>query len=121
MKPYILGFTLDTISKVAFGLETACYKREKNEFAQICQNAIDEFEIQGWIGSFFFQLVAHFPNLMVYIPFWPDAALKLGQITHDTIEERTKKNIERADFLGRLKEHKANLGKNFRMKGASIN
>ena len=112
VKPYILGFTLDAISKTAFGLDTSCYKGENNEFAKICQDTIDEFEIQGFIGSFFFNLVAHFPKLMEYLPFWPESALKVGKITHDLIEERMKKNVEGGLFIDRLKEHKANLGNN---------
>ena len=112
VKPFILGFTLDTISKTAFGLDTSCYKGENNEFAKLCQDIIDEFEIQGFIGSFFLNLVAHFPKLMVYLPFWPETALKLGKITHDLIDERMKKNVEGGLFIDRLKEHKANLGNN---------
>ena len=113
MKPFIQGFTLDTISKTAFGLDTSCYKGENNEFAKLCQSAVDEFEVQGFIDSFFVNLVAHFPNLMVYLPFWPESALKVGQFTHDLIEERMKKNVEMGDFIDRLKEHKANLGEKF--------
>ena len=109
VKPFILGFTLDTISKTAFGLDTSCYKGENNEFAKLCQDAIDQFEIQGFLGAFFMNLVAHFPKLMVYLPFWPEPALKVGKITHDLIEERMKKNVEMGDFIDRLKEQKANL------------
>ena len=58
-------------------------------------------------------LVAHFPKLMVYLPFWPETALKLGKITHDLIEDRMKKNVEMGDFIDRLKEHKENLGKDY--------
>ena len=112
VKPYIAGFTLDAISRTAFGLDTSCYKGENNEFAKLCQDIIDEFEIQGFIGSFFLNLVAHFPKLMVYLPFWPETALKLGKITHDLIDERMKKNVEGGLFIDRLKEHKANLGNN---------
>ena len=57
-------------------------------------------------------LVAHFPKLMVYLPFWPETALKLGKITHDLIDERMKKNVEGGLFIDRLKEHKAKLGNN---------
>ena len=109
VKPFISGFSLDTICKTAFGLDTSCYKGENNEFTKLCQSAVDEFEIGSFIDSFFVNLIAHFPNLLKYIPFWPKSALKIGQITHDLIEERMKKNVEMSDFIGRLKEHKANL------------
>ena len=112
VKPFIYGFTLDAICKTTFGLETSCYKLEKNEISKICESVLDELDVQGAIGSFLTNLISHFPNLMVYLPFWPDSALKLGQLTHDLIEERMKKNVEMGDFLDRLKEHKANLGKN---------
>ena len=58
-------------------------------------------------------LVAHFPKLMVYLPIWPEPALKLVKITHDLIEERMKNNVEGNLFIDRLKEHKTNLGNIF--------
>ena len=113
VKPYIYGFTLDAICKTTFGLETTCYKLEKNEISKICESVVDDFDVQGAIGSFLTNLIAHFPNLMTLFGFWPDSALKLGQLTHDIIEERTKKNVEMGDFIDRLKEHKENLGKDY--------
>ena len=113
VKPFIYGFTLDAICKTTFGLETSCYKLEKNEISKTCESAVDELDVQGALGSFMTNLISHFPNLMVYLPFWPDSALKLGQLTHDIIEDRMKKNVEMGDFIDRLKEQKENLGKDY--------
>ena len=111
MKPFILGFSLDTICKTAFGLDTSCYKGENNEFSKLCRDAVDDFEIHSFIGAFFWNLVTHFPKLPW--PIWPEPALKVGKITHDLVEERIKKKVEGALFIDRLREHKANLGKWF--------
>ena len=42
MKPVIQGFTLDSIAKVAFGLETNCHRGENQEFAK---TSFDVFKI----------------------------------------------------------------------------
>ena len=109
VKPFILGFTLDTICKTAFGLDSFCYKGESNVFSKLCQDALNEFEIHGFIGAFFMNLMIHFPKLPW--PIWPESALKVGKITHDMIEERMNKNVGGGLFIDRLREHKANLGR----------
>ena len=109
VKPFILGFSLDTICKTAFGLDSFCYKGESNVFSKLCQDALNEFEIHGFIGAFFMNLMIHFPKLPW--PIWPESALKVGKITHDMIEERMNKNVGGGLFIDRLREHKANLGR----------
>ena len=109
VKPIIQGFTLDAISKCAFGLETTCYKGENNDFAKISKDVIEAFRATGWIGTIFFNLFSHFPIIIKYTGIWQESAYKIRKITHDIIEERVKNNIETGDFIDRLKEHKANL------------
>ena len=109
VKPFIQGFTLDAISKCAFGLETTCYKGENNDFAKLANNVIEAFRADTWIGTIFFNLFSHFPFIIQYTGLWPESAYKIRKITHDIIEDRVKNNIETGDFIDRLKEHKANL------------
>merc|ERR1719414_2517844 len=109
VKPIIQGFTLDAISKCAFGLETTCYKGENNDFAKLAHNVIESFRADRWIGTIFFNLFSHFPFIIKYTGIWQESAYKIRKITHDIIEERVKNNVEMGDFIDRLKEHKANL------------
>ena len=109
VKPIINGFTMDVISKCAFGIETNAYKGENSNFTNIAKDVLEQFKATGWMGTIFFNIFSHFPILLKYIPIWPESAFKLRQMTHDVIEERIKKNIEIGDFIDKLKNIKSNL------------
>ena len=109
LKPIIQGFTLDTIAKCGFGIDSNVYKGEDNEFAKTAFGVLQNVVAKNWIGTLLLNAVFRFPILIKILPILPEAAYQIRKMTHDIIEERLKKNIEIGDFVDRLKEHKANL------------
>ena len=109
VKPIIQGFTLDTISKIGFGIDTNAYKGEDSDFAKTAADVFNSFRATTWAGTIFFNLFSHLPFLLSYMPIWPESAFKIRQMTHDIIEDRNKKNIDIGDFIDRLKQAKKNL------------
>ena len=109
LKPIIQGFTLDTIAKCGFGIDSNVYKGEDNEFAKTAFGVLQNVVAKNWIGTLLLNAVFRFPILIKILPILPEAAYQIRKMTHDIIEERSKKNIEIGDFVDRLKEHKANL------------
>jgi cytochrome P450 len=106
-KPIVQGFTLDSISKVAFGLETKTYRGENQEFAQIAKDVVDQFTVDSWAKTMFFNLFNHFPEVFANMGFWPESAVKIRKMTEDVISERDSKNITVGDFVDRLREFRA--------------
>ena len=106
MKPVIQGFTLDSISKVAFGLDTNVHKGENQEFAKIAYDVFAQFSTENWTNTILFNILQHFPEVTKMMGFWPESAKKIRQMTHDLIEDRMAKNIDIGDFIGRLKDYK---------------
>lgn len=106
-KPIIGGFTLDTVGRVAFGLQTNCHRGEDKEFSETAMGVFQALEIKSWGMVMFFQVFAQFPEIIEKIGLWPPAAGKLRTLTHDLIEERNKKNTpDSGDFVDRLREFK---------------
>ena len=106
LKNILKGFTLDSISKVAFGLETKAYKRESAEFSKMAYSVIDGFKTEGWINTIFFNILALFPELTKNMNIWPESAAKIRQMTQDIMNTRDQRNIKTGDFVDRLREFK---------------
>ena len=106
IKPVLQGFTLDTISKIGFGLDTNAYKGEDSVFAKTAYDVFDQLRANNWVESLFYTASAHFPIIMKWIGFWSESALKLKDMTRDIMNERDKKNIVVGDFIDRLREMK---------------
>ena len=106
-KPIVQGFTLDSISKVAFGLETKTYRGENQEFAKIAKDVFDQFTTDSWAKTMFINLFNLFPEVFARLGFWPESAVKIRKMTEDVISERDSKNITVGDFVDRLREFRA--------------
>ena len=94
VKPIIQGFTLDTIAKCGFGIDSNVYKGEDNDFAKNAYEVFQNVVAKNWIGSLLLNLVFQFPIITKIIPILPEAAYQIRKMTHDVIEERLKKNIK---------------------------
>jgi len=105
-KPIMQGFALDSISKVAFGMETKCRLGEDPEFFKTTQEMISGVNLQSWPMVIIFNILFHFPELIKHVGFWPEAAVKIRKMTKDIIDERDKKDIKIGDFVDRLREFK---------------
>ena len=99
LKPIVQGFTLDSISKVAFGIETNVHRGENKEFANQVYQIIEQFS--GWGFTIFFNIFNLFPEVAAKLGFWPESAVKIRKMTHDLIADREAKNIEVGDFVDR--------------------
>ena len=109
VKPILQGFTLDTISKCAFGISTNTYKGEDSEFAKVAYDVFNQFKADTPSNTFFWNLVSHFPILFKFFPIWPPSAGKLRDLTGEIMNERDKSNVEVGDFVDRLRQIKASL------------
>ena len=102
MKPVIQGFTLDSIAKVAFGLETNCHRGENQEFAKTSFDVLNQFILtDNFPLVVMFNFFQHLPEVTRRLGFWPESAFKIRKMTHDLIEDRMAKNIEVGDFVDR--------------------
>nr|AKH03527.1 cytochrome P450 3027F2 [Paracyclopina nana] len=109
VKPILQGFTLDTIAKCAFGLETKAYKGEDDQFAKTAYDVFNQFRADTWTNVLFFNIVSHFPVISRFFNLWPESAMKIREMTTQIMNERDKNNVEVGDFIDRLREHKANV------------
>ena len=101
LKPIIQGFTLDSISKVGFGIDTNVRRGEDSEFSKIAYDVFQTFSADKWINVIFFLVFTHFPEMLAYMNVWPESASKIRQMTHDLIVDRENKNINIGDFIDR--------------------
>ncbi len=104
IKPIIQGFTLDTISRVGFGLQTKAHRGENSDFAKAAYEIFSSFRADNMGMVFFFNLINHFPFFLHNMNVWPDSAHKMRKMTHDLMDERAKKNITLGDFIDKLKD-----------------
>ncbi len=104
LKPILQGFTLDTISKCAFGLSTKAHRGENSDFAKAAYDVFSGFRADNLGMLLFFHTFSHFPFVMKYMNLWPESAHQIRQMTHDIIEERAKKNITTGDFIDKLRD-----------------
>ena len=106
MKPILQGFTLDSISRVAFGMDTCCRRGQDKEFSTNAFKVFDQFIFKDAFQSLVFHLVLLFPGLVKYVPFWSEYALKIKDMAHDIMVQREEQNIFAGDFVDRLREYK---------------
>ena len=66
------GFALDSISKVAFGMETKCHRGEDMELFNLSTSIIANFSLKTYPMMFFWNVLFHFPEILKYIGFWPE-------------------------------------------------
>jgi cytochrome P450 family 6 len=109
LKHIIQGYSLDTIAKCAFGLDSNAHRGENSDFASNAKDIFDSFRADTWTNVFFFNMISHFPFIMKYIPIWPESAFNVRKMTTDIMAERDRKNIKVGDFIDRLREHKTKV------------
>nr|AKH03526.1 cytochrome P450 3027F1 [Paracyclopina nana] len=109
IKPILQGFTLDTISKCGFGLDTNAHKGDNSDFAKNAYAVFDQLRADNWMDSIIYTASSHFPVILKMLGFWSEPALKVKELTRDIMNQRDKLNIHEGDFIDRLREHKLNL------------
>ena len=106
LKPTLQGFTLDSITRVGFGMNTKCRRGEDQEFSTIAFDIFDQFIPKNAIMTSFFHLFMLFPGIAKYIPLWSESAQKIAKMGKDIMIEREKNDIHTGDFVDRLMEYK---------------
>ena len=106
MKPLIQGFTLDAISRVAFGMNTKVHRGQDQEFAQLVYKVMTGFSADTLFTTFFFHVIFLFPSILERLGFWSEDAGKIRKMTRDIMIERDQKNVSIGDFVDRLREYK---------------
>ena len=109
LKPIIAGFTLDSIARVAFGLETKTRREEDQEFLSLATKVVGTFMSDHWSMSLIINIFNHFPEVFKHMGFWPEEAKKILKMTTDIIAERDNKNITVGDFVDRLREYRKDI------------
>ena len=105
-KPIIQGFALDSICKVAFGMETNCHSGEDNDLMELSTGIITELSITSGTMNFLWNFFFHFPELIKHVGFWPQGAMKIREMTKHIMKERDEKDIKIGDFVDRLRDFK---------------
>ena len=103
-KPIMQGFSLDSITKVAFGMETNCHLGEDKELFELSKGIFADLSIKTYPMNFLWNFFFHFPEVVKYIGFWPESAVKIRTMTKDIMNERDEKNVQVGDFVDRLRE-----------------
>jgi len=106
MKPLLQGFTLDAISRVAFGMNTNVHRGGDQEFAKTAYEVFGAFTGDNVFNVVMFQLLFMFPSLISMLGFWPESAMKIAKMAQDIMTERDQKNVTNGDFIDRLREYK---------------
>ena len=47
--------------------------------------SMDDFRVNTWTMTFFFNFFFHFPELIAKAGFWPESALEIGRMTKNII------------------------------------
>ena len=63
-KPIIQGFVLDSICKVAFGMETKCHSGEDTGLLKLVTGMMTDFSITSPAMNFLWNFLFHFPELI---------------------------------------------------------
>ena len=105
-KSIMQGFSLDCITKVAFGMETNCHLGEDKALFELSKGILNDFFIKTYPMAFLWNFFFHFPELIKHVGFWPEGAVQIRKMTKDIIKERDEKNIQVGDFVDRLRGFK---------------
>ena len=106
LKPILQGFALDSISRVAFGMNTKCRRGNDQEISSLAFDVFDQVLPKNAFLSSMFHLFLLFPGIAKFISLWPEPALKIAKMAKDIMTEREKKDIHMGDFVDRLMEYK---------------
>ena len=105
-KSIMQGFSLDCITKVAFGMETNCHLGEDKALFELSKGILKDFFIKTYPMAFLWNFFFHFPELIKHVGFWPEGAVQIRKMTKDIINERDEKNVQVGDFVDRLRGFK---------------
>ena len=106
-RPIMQGFTLDSISKVAFGINTNCRLGEDEAYLKTAKKLIeDTVVVQSYPMAILWTVLFHFPELLNKAGIWPEAAIKIRKMTKDVMKERDERNIRVGDFVDRLRDYR---------------
>ena len=106
LKPLLQGFTLDAISRVAFGMDTKVHRGQDQKFAQLVYKIIEGFSADTLFTTIFFHAIFLFPSILETLGFWSQDAAQIRTMARDIMRERDQKNITMGDFIDRLREYK---------------
>ena len=109
LKPIIRGFTVDSISRVAFGMHTKTYLGQDKDFMRSAESTTTAFTTYTWTSAFWYNVMGHLPFLAAFTGFFDDESVKLRTMTNDIMKERDLKNLHVGDFVDRLREFKRNV------------
>ena len=109
LKPLLQGFTLDAISRVAFGMNTQVHRGQDQKFAQLVYKIIEGFSADTLSITIFFHVIFLFPSILEKLGFWSQDAAQIRKMAHDIMKERDQKNVTMGDFIDRLREYKKNM------------
>ena len=109
LKPIIRGFTVDSICRVAFGLQTQTYLGLDQDLMKSAESTTTAFTTYTWTSAFWYNVMGHFPFLAAFTGFFDGESVKLRTMTNDIMRERDLKNVQVGDFVDRLREFKKSI------------
>ena len=102
IKSIFQNFSLDTISVCAFGIGVNSFEHEESQILKWGKDMFSVILSKSWVDSLFIFIVQHFTFLTKFMNIYPESYDKLYLVTKQIMEERTSKNIEKEDFIGKL-------------------
>ena len=96
-----IAYSLDSIAKCAYGIETNTYKGEDNIYFRVAEAFFADIRVGDGVTSLFINLMYHFPYIAKLFGFFSAEALKVVDITKQIIKDRDAKNIHLGDFVDR--------------------
>ena len=98
---FVLAFSLDSIAKCAYGIDTNTYKGEDNIYFRVAEAFFADIRVSDGVTSMFMNLMYHFPYVAKLFGFFSAEAMKVVNITKQIIKDRDAKNIHLGDFVNR--------------------
>lgn len=108
-KPIIGGFTIDVISKIAFGMDTKVRRGEDKEYMKTVSAITDRFTSDGMLPSVLIAAFFHLPEVAAKLGFWPKEAIQVQEMAKDIMKQRDANNSQIGDFVDRLREFKSKV------------
>ncbi len=82
MKSIVPGFTVDTLTRCAFGLDTNAHKGENSDFSEMAYDVFGSFRANTIPNMLFFNFIAHLPFIGKLFPFWPESGNRYSTDLH---------------------------------------
>ena len=98
---FVLAYSLDSIAKCAYGIDTNTYKGEDNIYFRVAEAFFADIRVSDGVTSMFMNLMYHFPYVAKLFGFFSAEAMKVVNITKQIIKDRDAKNIHLGDFVDR--------------------